>query len=102
MKTLDRRICKLEDRFGTGNSKPQLVFVIGKAGWGLPLDLDQCIQILAEGRFLPTGPIGVVNLGQTPSSLNAADLEMYLRNEGSWTRGLMPWVTRLASEHGTS
>jgi hypothetical protein len=39
MKTVDRRLCKLEDQFGTGNRKPPLPLVACKAGWGLALDV---------------------------------------------------------------
>ena len=61
MKTIDGRIYKLEDRFWSGNGKQPLLLVMRKAGWGLALDQDRCIQILGECGFLPTGPVGLVN-----------------------------------------
>jgi hypothetical protein len=61
MTRITRRLCKLEDQFGTGNRKPRLLLVLCKAGWGLALDADACIQILGERGFLPIGPIGLVN-----------------------------------------
>jgi hypothetical protein len=90
MKTIDGRIRRLEDRFSPGNGKPQLLLVACKAGWGLALDQDRCVQILGESGFLPTGPVGVVNLCQIPDGLNAEDLEMFLREDGAETRGLHP------------
>ncbi len=62
MKTIDSRIRKLKDRFWIGNAKRPLLLVVGKAGWGLALDQDRCIQILDECGSLPTGPVGLVNL----------------------------------------
>jgi hypothetical protein len=88
MKTIDRRIRKLEDRFGTAAGKPQLMLVVSRAGWGLALDQDRCIQILRECEFLPTGPVGLVNLGQIPDGLNAEELERFLRKDGAEICGL--------------
>ena len=95
MKTIDRRIRTLADRFWLGNGKPPLLLVVSKAGWGLALDQDRCMQILRESGFLPTGPVGVVNLGQIPDGLNAEELERYLREDGAETRGF-----RGAQNHG--
>ena len=87
MKTIDTRIRKLEDRFWPGNGKPPLLLVVCQAGWGLALDQDRCNQILGECGFLPTGPVGLVNLCQIPDGLNAEELERFLREDGAETRG---------------
>jgi predicted P-loop ATPase len=41
-----------------------------------------------ESGFLPTGPVGVVNLGQIPDGLNAEELERLLRKDGAEICGL--------------
>ena len=87
MKTLDRRIRKLEDRSSLGNGRPQRLWVACKAGWGLAMEQDKCIEILRECGFLPTGRFGVVNLCQIPDGLNAEELEKFLRENGAETRG---------------
>src|SRR5260370_19712172 len=87
MKTIDRRIREIEDRFWPGNGKPPLLLVVCKAGWGLALDRHRCIQILGECGFLPTGPVGLVNLAQIPDGLNVEQLERYLREDSAATRG---------------
>ena len=87
MKTIDRRIRKLEDRFWIGDKRQCILLVVCNAGWGLALDQDRCIQILGECGFLPTGPVGLVNLAQIPSCLNAEELERFLREHGAETRG---------------
>ena len=88
MKTINRRIRKLEDRFWPADGKPPLLFVVCKAGWGLAQDQDKCLQILGECGFLPTGPgFGIVNLLDVPDCLNAQDLERFLREHGAQTRG---------------
>jgi hypothetical protein len=88
MKTIDRRIRKIEDRFWPGNGKPPLLLVVSRAGWGLALDEDRCMQILGERGFLPTGSVGVVNLGQIPGGLNAEETERFLRESGAEICGL--------------
>jgi hypothetical protein len=95
MRTVARRIAKLEDRFLPGNGKPQLLLVVTAAGRVLALDQDRCMQILRECGHLPTGPVGVVNLGQIPDGLNAEELERYLRKDGAEICGL-----RSAQNHG--
>jgi hypothetical protein len=55
MTTITRRLSKLEDQFGTGNRKPRLLLVLCKAGWGLALDMDACVQILDDCGSLPHG-----------------------------------------------
>jgi len=85
MKTIDRRIRKIESRFWPDN-KPQLLWVLCHAGWGLALDQERCIEILRECGFLPTGRFGVVNLTQVPDGLNAEELERFLRKNGTTTR----------------
>ena len=88
MKTINGRIRKLEDQFWIGSGRQCILLVLCNAGWGLPLDQDRCIQILGESGFLPTTPIGLVNLCQLPSGLNAEELERYLREDGAETRRL--------------
>ena len=88
MRTIARRLQRLESRFGLGPEAEQLLMVVTAAGKRLALDQDRCIQILRECGFLPTGPVGVVNLGDIPQGLNAEELETFLRKNGAETRGL--------------
>jgi hypothetical protein len=82
MTTITRRLCKLEDQFGTGNRKPRLLLAVSRAGWGLALDMDTCIQVLGECGSLPTGPVGLVNLLNIPEDLDAEQTERFLRENG--------------------
>jgi hypothetical protein len=95
MNALTRRIRRLEDQFGCGDGRPQLLLVVTAAGKALALDQDRCIQILRECGSLPTGPVGVVNLGEIPNGLNADELERFLRKDGAEICGL-----RSAQNHG--
>jgi hypothetical protein len=95
MRTVARRIAKLEDRFWPGKGKPQLLLVVTAAGRVLALDQERCIQILRECGSLPTGPVGLVNLGEIPDGLNAEELEKFLRKDGAEICGL-----RSAQNHG--
>ena len=88
MRTIARRLQKLERGFGLGPEPEQLLMVVTTAGRGLALDQDRCVQILRESGFLPTGPVGVVDLGDIPKGLNAEELETFLRKNGAETRGL--------------
>lgn len=87
LKTVIRRIARLENQFGTADGRRRLPLVACKAGWGLALDQDTCSDILDECGFLPTGPIGLVNFCDIPEGLNAAELERFLREKGAETRG---------------
>jgi hypothetical protein len=95
VRTISRRLQKLERGFGFGSDSEQLLLVVTAADRGLALDQDRCVQILRESGFLPTGPVGVVNLGDIPRGLNAEELERFLRKNGAETRGL-----RSAQNHG--
>ena len=88
MRTIARRLQRLEEGFGLGPETEQLLMVVTAADRGLALDQDRCIEILRERGFLPTGPVGVVNLGDIPQGLNADELERFLRKDGAETRGL--------------
>ena len=102
MKTIDRRILKLEDRVRPGNGRPLLLLVLCNAGWGLALDQDRCLQILGESEFLPTGHgLALVNLLDVPDGLNAEELEGYLRENGAETRGLQATVLHEDSDSET-
>ena len=95
MKAISKRICKLESRLGLGPGTEQLLLVVTAAGRVLALDQDRCVQILRECGFLPTGPVGLVNLGEIPDGLNAEELERFLRKDGAEICGL-----RSARNHG--
>ena len=91
MSALTRRTRRLEDRFGIGDGKPQILLVMCNAGWGLALEIDRCLAILRECGFLPTGTGGaVVDFGHLPRDLNAEELERFLRENGADLRGLRP------------
>jgi hypothetical protein len=84
MRTVTRRIDKLEDRLGIGTGKPGLLIVASAAGDGRALDVDACMNILQECGFVPTGPgINMVDLLHLPNGLNAEELEKFLREHGA-------------------
>jgi hypothetical protein len=87
VRTIARRLQKLERGFGLGPGTEQLLMVVTTAGKRLALDPDRCVQILSECG-LPTGPVGLVNLGQIPDGLNAEELETFLREDGADICGL--------------
>ena len=84
MKTVARRIAKLEDQFGTAERESPVLLVMSCVWRELALAQDRCIEILRECRHLPTGPgFGIVNLCEIPDGLNAQELERYLREHGA-------------------
>ena len=94
MRTVARRIARLEDRFSPTEGKPQLLLVVCNAGWGLALARDTCLGILGERGFLPTGRIGIVNFLNIPFHTSAEELERFLREKGAETCGLNTLVRR--------
>jgi len=81
MRTIHRRIRKIEDRLLSGTTMPQRLWAVCKPDWGLALDADRCVDILGECGFLSTKRFGVVNFHQVPDGLNAKQLERFLRKE---------------------
>ena len=82
MKTIDRRIRKLEDRFCP--AEVDWLLVMAAADRELALDSHSCVEILRECGHLPTGPgFGTVRLWEIPDGLNAQELEKYLREHGA-------------------
>ncbi len=63
-KIIDSRLRKLEDRFGTGDGKPRILFVVCRAGY--QHEIDRHVDILDESGFLPTDPIGLNCLAGVP------------------------------------
>jgi hypothetical protein len=93
MRTVERRISRLEDRFAPHqDEEPVLTVIVSRAGRELALDNDACIQILREGGFLRGPSVRVVRLGDIPDGLNAADLEKFLRENG-------PRLTRIGASN---
>ncbi len=84
MKTVTRRIAKLEDQFGTAQRESPDILVMSSAARELALDTDRCMEILRECGHLPTGPgFGIVSLWEVPDGLSAQELEKYLREHGA-------------------
>jgi hypothetical protein len=84
MKTVTRRIDKLENRLGIAPGQPQILLVMCNAGWGLALEMDACVAILRECGFLPTSPgVSLADFGSLPEDLNAEELEKFLRENGA-------------------
>lgn len=83
MKTISKRLCKLESRLGSGPATEPMVFVLSRVDRILALDSKRCIQILRESGFLPPGPFCTVNLCNIPESLNEEETERFLRENGT-------------------
>jgi hypothetical protein len=95
MSQLTRRICRLEDQFGIEDGSSE-GFLIVASRVGLALDPYECVQILRESGFLPTGPgFGLVNLLNIPDGLDAIATERFLRERGREICG-----TSVAQNHG--
>jgi hypothetical protein len=86
MKSVERRLDRLEDRLAPRGRK-QFLIVLADASQKLALDSGRCVQILREAGHLDTRSFScVVDLGNIPDGLNAAELESYLREYGARTK----------------
>lgn len=83
MKTIHRRLRRVESQFGLVKPRQVIRLVLSKAGWGLVLDRDRCLEILGECGFLSNEPIQVVKLIDIPEGFDAEELEKYLREHGA-------------------
>ena len=87
MRTVTRRVDKLEHQFGIAKGKPGILLVVSAAAWRHPLKVDTCVKILRECGFFPTGAgIDMVDLLHLPEGLDAQELEKYLREHGDVTQ----------------
>ena len=84
MRTVTKRIDKLEDRFGIAAAqRPCKVWVVRLFGRELALNDDKCVEILRECGLLPDGRrFAVVYLCDIPDRLNVKELERFLRENG--------------------
>ena len=83
MKSVERRLDRLEDRLAP-RGKKQMLLVVTDAAQTLALDSDRCVQILREAGRLDTRSLCcVVDLGKIPDGLDAVELEKYLREHGT-------------------
>lgn len=102
MRTVKRRISRLEGRFAPPQDKePSLIAVVNRVDRELALDNDACIQILREGGFLRGPSVRIVKLDHVPSGLNAGDLEKFLREDGlpghvNWRKPVGLRMTRIS------
>jgi hypothetical protein len=80
MKTVARRIRRLEDRFGSAHG-PSILVVTSCVT--LAFDSDTCVTILKECGFVPTFGIRLINLCKIPDGLKKDEIETYLREHGA-------------------
>ena len=83
MRTIQRRLRRVEDRFLQGRSQGVRV-VIRAAAVSLALDADTCVRILEECGYLrDSGGASVVRLADIPDGLDAKETERFLRERGA-------------------
>jgi len=82
MKTIARRLGKLEERFGV-SKKDRFLLIVTVSGQHLALDSDRCIEILNESGFIPPSGVTLAHLCDIPKGLNASETESFLRREGA-------------------
>jgi hypothetical protein len=83
MTNLQRRIERLERPAGA-STQAGLRLIVVDGGAAFAMDVDRCVEILAESGFLRNGPgISTVDLLDIPHGLSAQELERYLREHGA-------------------
>jgi hypothetical protein len=82
MKTIDRRLGKLEDRLGIATNRPRIVVVMSDAG-RRGLDDDTCLRVLREGGFPAASAVAIVDLCEIPVGLTARETEEFVRENGA-------------------
>src|SRR5256885_459395 len=82
MKSIDRRLGKLEDKLGIATNRPRVVVIMSDLV-GRGLDDDTCLQILREGGFPPAGDVATVDLCDIPGGLSAEETETFIRENGA-------------------
>jgi hypothetical protein len=79
MKTVVRRIVRLEDTLRFADGKDRLIVVVHRLDRELSLDSATYLGILREAGPLPA----VIRLDRFPKGLSAEETKMYLREHGA-------------------
>jgi hypothetical protein len=87
MKSIDRRLGKLEDKLGIATNRPRVVVIVSDLV-GRGLDDDTCLQILREGGFPPANAVSTVDLCEIPVGLSAKETERFIRENGAKICGI--------------
>jgi hypothetical protein len=80
MTNLQRRIERLERPMGTG-TQGGLRLIVMAAGATFAMDVDRCVEVLAEGGFIGPGCC-VLDFSYIPHGLTQDELVEYLREHG--------------------
>jgi hypothetical protein len=83
MKSVVRRIGRLEEQFAPEPEEDPFVVIVRRVDRELALEKDACIQILRECGFLRGGSMRVVKFSDIPDGLSAVELEKFLRENGA-------------------
>jgi|SRR5579864_2353300 len=86
MKTIDRRLKKLEHRLGITHSTPRYLAILMKAGQELGPADDAYIKHLDEAGRLPTSGFCTIDLSHIPAGTNAEETERSVRKNGESLR----------------
>jgi hypothetical protein len=81
MTNLQRRIERLERPIGAG-SQAGLQLILMQAGATFAMDIDRCVELLAESGFVRPGCC-VLDFLHIPHGLCAQELERHLREHGA-------------------
>lgn len=87
MKSVERRLGRLEVKLGIATNRPGIVVVMSDV-IGRGLDDDTCLQILGEGGFPRAGAVGMVDLCEIPGGLSAKETEIFIRENGAKICGI--------------
>ena len=83
MKAITNRIRRLQQQLCPDQGQEQRIWVVSIHGQEFALDNNRCVEIPRECGFLPPTRWLVLYFGGIPDSLNAKELERYLRKNGA-------------------
>jgi hypothetical protein len=83
MKSVVRRIGRLEEQFAPEPEEEPFVVIVRRVDGELPLEKDAFLQILRECGFQRGGCARVVKFSDAPDGLSAAELAKFLREKGA-------------------
>jgi hypothetical protein len=79
MRSIARRIHKLEDRFGIVNPKPSYLLTLHCAGVNLPPEIHSaCVEVLEEEGLLCPGCFTLADFTKIPSGLSLEDTRRFV------------------------
>ena len=83
MRSIEGRLCKLEQRLGIAGTAPRYLVILNDRELAHTDDADIYINILDEAGFLHAAGFGTVDFSRIPLGISGKEAERFVRENGA-------------------